>query len=380
MRLKFPTALFITGTILCLSACRSLTNDAVSALLAKPVDFDTVINGKRVSLFTLRNENGIAVQLTNYGGYLVTVIAPDKNRKYADVLLGYKNISSYLKDKIKSGCIIGPNAHIIAGGKFTIDGVPYQLQVSGRGNNSHSSPLGFDREVFDAVQSGNKVTLTLNAPDMRNGFPGNRKVTAVYELLPDDTHSLEMTMTTDKKTIANLTNHAYFNLAGEGSGDILGHFLQVFADSITPYFPDYIPTGEIMAVEGTPFDLRHPVPVRSVVNSDNEMIRTGKGLDHNFVLSKKKDETGIAVYLFEPSSGRSLKIFTNQPGIQIYTGNYLDGTLTGISGKQYFYRSGIAMEPQKFPDAPNHSNFPSSILDSGQVYNHIIRYVFGIRN
>jgi aldose 1-epimerase len=276
------------------------------------------------------------------------------------------------------GCIIGPNVNVIAKGRFNIDGIEYQLPVKNGGNNSHSGPDGFYKEVFDAKQEGNKVTLNLKVADMKGGFPGNRIVTAVYELIPGDTLSLEMTMTSDKKTIANMTNHAYFNLEGEGSEDVLDHIIQVFADSITPYYKDHVPTGEIISVENTPFDLRQPVPVGKAINSDNEQIKFGKGYDHNFVLSKKQGESGIAVRLADLKSKRILDLFTDQPGIQIYTGNYLDGTITGRSGKPYNYRSGIAMEPQKYPDTPNHENFPSSVLEPGNVYRHNIKYVFGV--
>jgi aldose 1-epimerase len=271
--------------ILVFTGCRNKP-DPVSSLLSQSKDFDTVMIGKKVELFTLRNEGGIVVQLTNYGGYLVSVLAPDKEGRYADVLLGYKNIEGYINDKMMQGCIIGPNAHIIAGGKFRIDDAEFQLPVENGGNNSHSHPDGFYKEVFDATQEGNKVTLTLNVRDMKTGFPGNRNVRAVYELLPGDTLLLDMTMTSDRKTIANLTNHAYFNLHGEGSGDILDHLIQIFADSITPYRADYVPTGEIIPVTDTPFDLRQSTAIGKMINADNELLKLGKGLDHNFVLRK----------------------------------------------------------------------------------------------
>jgi aldose 1-epimerase len=347
-------------------------------LLMKKENFDTIINGKKVELFTLQNKGGITVQLTNYGGYLVSIITPDKDRKYADVLLGYNRIDSYLTDRMLQGCIVGPYAHLIAKGKFSIDGIAYQLDVKNGGNNVHSRPDGFYKEVFDAEQEGNRVTMIARVPDMKSGFPGNRIVTAIYELLPNDTLKLSLSMTTDKKTICNMTNHAYFNLAGEGTTDVLNHLIQIFADSITPYYQGYIPTGEIVTVENTPFDFGKPLPIGKRINADNDLIRYGKGYDHNFVLSKKPGETGIAVRLSEPVSKRFLEIYTNQPGIQFYTGNYMDGTVIGKSGKPYNYRYGVALEPQKYPDSPNHPNFPSPILEPGKVYCHIIKYAFGV--
>lgn len=364
---------FLASLIFILAGCRQ-NPDPVSSLLSRSEDFDTVMYGKKVKLFTLRNDDGIAVQLTNYGGCLVSIIAPDKEGTYADILLGYRNIEGYINDEMMQGCIVGPNAHIIAGGKFRIDDTDFQLPAENGGNNVHSYPDGFYKEVFDATQEGNKVTLTLKVADMKTGFPGNRNVKAVYELLPGDTLLLEMTMTTDRKTIANLTNHAYFNLHGEGPKDILDHLIQIFADSITPYRADYVPTGEIIPVTNTPFDLRQPTVIGKMIYSDDELLKIGKGLDHNFVLHRNSAQP--AVRLNDPESGRTLEIFTNQPGIQVYTGNYLDGTIIGRSGKAYGYRSGIAMEPQKYPDAPNHKNFPSSVLEPGKIYRHTIKYVF----
>lgn len=353
-------------------------SDPLSALLLKKENFDTIIHGRSVELFTLKNEGGIAVQLTNYGGHLVSIITPDKDGNYADVLLGYDNIEEYLKHKMYQACIIGPFAYVISKGKFNIDGVEYQLQVNNGGNNLHSFPDGFDKEVFDAQQENNKVTLIAKIPHMKNGFPGNREVKVVYELLPDNTLRLELNMITDRKTICNLTNHAYFNLAGEGADNIMDHSIQIYADSFTPYSLRSIPTGEIVPVENTPFDLRKPTPIRKMIDSDNEQLKLGKGYDRNFVLSKKHGEYGIDARLTEPLSKRYLEVFSNQPGIQFYTGNYINGTVTGKSGKPYKYRCALCLEPQNFPDSPNQPNFPSCILEPGQVYYNVIDYKFGV--
>jgi len=360
----------------CLS--RGFSSGPASVSLMKRSDFDTIINEKKVELFTLCNNRGITVQVTNYGGHIVSVFVPDRNGSYDDVVLGYRSISEYLEHRLYQACIIGPYAYVISKGRFSIDGQEYQLKLNNGVNNLHSFPDGFDRQVFDAKQSKNKVTMSAEIPHMKNGFPGNRKVTVIYELLADNTLKLELKMTTDRKTICNLTNHAYFNLAGEGNDDIQDHIIQIFADSITPYGPGAVPTGKIIPVEGTPFDLRVPVPIRKMINSDHEQIRGGRGYDRNFVLAKKKEEYGMAARLMEPSSGRYLEIYTNQPGIQFYSGNYLNGTVTGKSGKPYKSRCALCLEPMKYPDSPNHPDFPSTLLEPGEEYYNIIDYKFGI--
>lgn len=351
----------------------------MDTFLMDPAHFDTLLNGKKVLLFTMKNDRGIAVQCTNYGAHLVSIITPDKDGNYSDILLGYKNISGYLNDKIFSACVVGPFANRIAKGKFIIEGNEYNLLTNDGENHLHSEPDGFHKEVFDAVQEGNKVSMTLNVPDMKTGFPGNKQVIVIYELLPDNRFRMKLQMISDKKTLANMTNHAYFNLSGEGSESVLDHLIQIHADSITPVHKDLIPTGEIFPVADTPFDLRIPTPIGKMINDTSDIqILYGGGYDHNFILSKSPGTLGKAARVVDPASKRSLEVYTNQPGIQFYSSNFMDGTVTGKSGKPYKYRSAIALEPQKYPDSPNHPDFPSPILEPGQVYEHIIEYVFGV--
>jgi aldose 1-epimerase len=353
-------------------------SDPLTGLLIKKENFDTLVNGKKVELFTLGNKGGITVQLTNYGGYLVSILTPDKDGKYADVLMGYDNIKGFMKDDMFMGCLVGPVANRIAKGKFSIDGVNYNLFVGDAVNHLHSKPDGFHTEVFSAIQEGNRVTMTLNVPDMKTGFPGNKMVTAIYELLPNNTLRLTYSMTSDRKTICNMTNHAYFNLTGDESKTILGHLLTVYADSITLLSKEQVPSGEIVPVINTPFDFHNPTEIGKRIDTDNEQLKIGDGYDENFVLSKKRDEFGIALRLTEPESKRFLEIYTNQPAIQVYTSNYKSFSVPGKSGKPHGYRCAVALEPQKYPDAPNHPNFPSFILEPGQVYKHVSEYVFGV--
>ena len=354
-------------------------SESFSSLLQKKENFDTILNGKNVDLYTLKNKDGIAVQVTNYGGHIVSIITPDKDGNYADVVLGYDRISEYLKHKMYQGCVIGPFAYVIAGGRFKIDETEYQLKLNNGGNNLHSFPDGFDKEIFAARQRGNQVTMTANIPHMKNGFPGDREVTVIYKLLPDNTLRLEMKMKTDRKTICNLTNHAYFNLTGNADNTIVGHLIRIYADSITPYSPKSVPTGEIVPVENTPFDLRKSVPIGQMIDSDHEqIIRGGRGYDRNFVLSKKSGDYGIDARLTDPVSGRFMEVYSNQPGLQFYSGGYINGTVTGKAGKLYKSRCALCLEPMKYPDSPNHPNFPSTILEPDQVYYNLIDYKFGV--
>jgi aldose 1-epimerase len=376
----------VTGVIIAMTAIVTIvyftikkSKNPMEALLVKKENFDTLIGGKKVQLFTLRNVGGITVQLTNYGGHLVSIITPDKEGKYADILLGYKNIDSYISDGMFQGAIVGPFANRIAKGKFSIDGHEYSLLINNGENNLHSAPDGFNKEIFEAKQEGNKVTMTASVPDMKSGFPGNKIVTLSYELLTDNKLRLKFTMTTDKKTLCNMTIHPYFNLAGEGSGPVLDHFLQIFADSVTTIDAGLIPTGEISSVDNTPFDFREPTAIGKMVDdTTNLQIKYGGGYDHNWVLSKKAGTFGIAVRVVEPVSKRFLEVYTNQPCVQFYGGNFIDGKSTGKSGKPYNYRCALALEPQKYPDSPNHSNFPSTILEPGHVYEHVSEFVFGV--
>lgn len=372
-------AFIVTGTF----SCKNNSSDSdrkVNALLLSQSDFDTVINGTRTELFTLQNPGGIAVQLTNYGATIVSVITPDKDGNYADITLGYKNIQGYLTDSMNLGCIVGPYANRIAKGKFNIDGTEFQLELNDGPNTLHSGKNAFSKKVWSAVQDGNKVTMEYNAPDMEAGFPGNIKVTAIYTLTSGNKLELKINAVSDKKTFINLTNHAYFNLTGEGTGSILGHEIMIAADAITPVDSTLIPTGELMPVENTPFDLRNSVKIGNGIDkTENQQIAFGRGYDHNWVLNKNEVEPSLAAVLFDPSTLRYMELSTNQPGLQFYSGNFMNGKVVGKSGKTYNFRNALALEPQFFPNSPNQPNFPSTLLEPGKTYEHITVYAFGVR-
>jgi aldose 1-epimerase len=376
-------ALVIGLTILSVfDSCKtnSVSSDnQVNALILSPDNFDTVVNGRQVELFTLRNPGGIAVQLTNYGASIVSVITPDKDGNYADITLGYKDIRGYLTDNMNLGCIVGPYANRIAKGLFQVDGVSYQLEINNGVNTLHSGKNAFSKKVWNAVQEGNTVTMVYEASDLEAGFPGNIKATAVYTLTPDNKLELRISAVSDKKTVINLTNHAYFNLNGEGSGSILGHQIQILADDITPVDSALIPTGEFMPVENTPFDLRNPVLIGDGIDKiENQQIAFGNGYDHNWVLNNKTGQSALAARLIDPVSKRVMELSTNQPGLQFYSGNFMNGKVSGKSGKLYNFRNALALEPQFFPDSPNHPNFPSTTLEPGKTYEHVSVYSFGL--
>jgi aldose 1-epimerase len=352
----------------------------MKSLLVKKENFETSINGKKVELFTLSNKDGITVQLTNYGAHLVSIITPDKDGNYADVILGYNDIHGYVNDVMFLGCAVGPFANRIGKGKFSIDGVEYNLLINWEGGNHlHSCPDGFHKEVYDAVQEGNRVTMTVKVPHMKTGFPGNKVVTLVFELLPNNTLRMNFSVTTDQKTLCCMTNHAYFNLAGEGGKSVLDSIVQIHADKFTVVDSGLIPTGEIAAVENTPFDFRIPTAIGvGLKDSANEQLKFGGGFDHNWVLSKKEGEMSIATRVVEPDSKRTLEVHSNQPVMVFYGGNFMDGKTLGKCGKPYNHRSAFTMEAQGFPDAPNHPNFQSTILEPWQKYEWVTEYVFGV--
>ncbi len=374
--------LLAASTVAGFNSCKTTpgnNDNPVNALLLSSDSFDTIVDGRQIELYTLQNPGGIAVQLTNYGASIVSVITPDKDGVYADITLGYNNISGYLTDNMNLGCIVGPFANRINKGLFSIDGVAYQLEQNDGENSLHSGKNAFSKKVWTSSQDGNTVTMVYEAADMEAGFPGNIKATAVYILTPENRLELRITAVSDKKTVINLTNHAYFNLSGEGSGSILEHQIMILADAITPVDSTLIPTGVFMPVENTPFDLRNPVAIAEGINkTEDQQIVFGKGFDHNWVLVNKTGALALAARLTDPVSKRFLELSTNQPGLQFYSGNFMNGTVVGKSGKIYNFRNALAMEPQFFPDSPNQPEFPSVILEPGQTYEHIAVYGFGV--
>ncbi len=337
-------------------------------------------DGKEVSLYTLTNRKGDVIKLSNYGAGIVEIIVPDRKGKKENVTLGYDNFDGYANGDKYFGKVVGQYANRIAKGKFTLDGVDYTLAINNAPNSLHGGPTGWHSRVWDAQVLKNTdfpaVRFTYNKPDMEEGFPGNVVAEVVYTWTDNDEIILDYKVTTDKKTVVNITNHAYFNLHGAGVGDILDHEAVIRASAFTPVDSTLIPTGEIRPVEGTPFDFRTPHLIGERIGMDYDQLKIGGGYDHNFVLDNAEE---VDATVYDPSTGRVLEVMTDQPGVQLYTGNFLDGTQTGHGGKVYKYRSGFCLETQHFPDSPNQASFPTVVLTPAEPFMSSTTFRFSVR-
>ncbi len=346
-----------------------------------PLAFGGELDGKKVELFTLKNEQGMVVQITNFGGRVVDLWVPDREGRFTDVVLGYSTLDGYLNsNEIYYGTLVGRYGNRIGNARFTLNDSVYTLAANDGINHLHGGVKGYNDVVWDAVQSDEKtVLLSYLSPDGEEGYPGNLQVNVTYELTPDNELNINDTATTDKPTPVNLTHHSYFNLKGAGEGDINDHVLYINAPFYTPVDGGLIPTGEIAPVDGTPFDFRTPMAIGARVNDDNEQLKYGQGYDHNWVLTTPSGPgLTLAARVVEPSTGRTMEVFTNEPAIQFYGGNFLNGKDTGKNGKVYNHRGALCLETQHFPDSPNHLEFPSVILEPGQEYYSICIYKFGV--
>lgn len=343
--------------------------------------FGTTPDGAAVELYTLRNSSGMEAKISNYGGIVVSLRVPDRAGHYGDVVLGYDRLAGYLKETPYFGCLVGRYGNRIARGKFTLEGQTYSLATNNYPNALHGGLKGFDKVVWQAkasrTKAGPTLELTYVSKDGEEGYPGNLAVKAVYTLTEDNGLRLDYTATTDKPTVVNLTQHSYFNLAGKG--DILGHVVEMPADRFTPVDATLIPTGELRPVEGTPFDFRKPTTIGARIQQEDEQLRFGGGYDHNWVFPKKSGSLSLLARVSEPTTGRVLEVLSTEPGLQFYTGNFLDGKIVGKRGQSYAYRSGFCMEPQHFPDSPNQPAFPSTVLRPGDTYRNTIIYRFSVR-
>lgn len=340
--------------------------------------FERRIDGKSVSLYTLKNEVGTTVQITNYGGKVVSLWVPDKNGAYNDIVLGYANIEDYLSAKEKYfGALIGRYGNRIDQGKFSIDGRTYTLATNDGENHLHGGTTGYDGVVWDANQVDEQILeLTYLSKHMEEGYPGNLKIKVVYQLTEANELKIEYQASTDQTTVINLTHHSFFNLAGAGNGTINNHLLQVNAAYYTPIDEGMIPTGEIAAVERTPMDFRKSTAIGRRVDEDFEQLKFGLGYDHNYVLNQNPDGYYFAARVVEPFSGRVMEVYTNEPGLQFYGGNFLDGSITGKERKKYHHRSAFCLESQHFPDSPNQKHFPPTLLTPKEEYYSICVYKF----
>jgi aldose 1-epimerase len=363
---KPQAAILILAVSLTLNAKTKLTH----------TDFGKTLDGVPVQIYTFTNTNGVEARITNYGGIVVSLKAPDRKGAMADIVLGFDTLSGYLTSSSPYfGALVGRYGNRIGHARFTLAGVEYKLAANNGENSLHGGVHGFNKAVWASRElPDDGLELTYLSKDGEEGYPGNLKVIVTYHLTDASELKIDYAATTDKDTVINLTNHSYFNLKGGGNGDILDHLVTLNADRFTPVDAGLIPTGELRSVSGTPFDFRKATAVGARIEQNDEQLKLGKGYDHNWVLNKNGTGPGLAARVEEPSSGRVLEVLTDQPGVQFYTGNFLDGTIKGKDGKPFAHRGGLCLETQHFPDSPNKPKFPSTVLKPGQQFHSTTIY------
>ena len=362
-----------------MTACTSEPQTTLSGLVAE--DFEATVGDKTTELVTLKNKNGMEVAVTNFGGRIVSIMVPNRTGEMVDVVLGFDHINDYQTVPTDFGASIGRYANRINQGRFTLDGVEYQLPQNNFGHCLHGGPNGWQYSIYTvASKSENQVVLTLLSPDGEEQFPGTVNAEVTYTLTDENAIDIAYKATTDKPTIINMTNHSYFNLTGSPENKILEDVLQINASNFTPVDATYMTTGEIAPVEGTPMDFLTPTVIgERIDNFDYEQLKNGNGYDHNWVLDTERDITRPAAVLYSPASGIEMTLYTDEPGVQVYTGNFLDGTVTGKKGIVYGQRTGICLETQKYPDTPNKAEWPSCVLRPGETYTSRCIFAFGVR-
>jgi len=384
MTLRLHAALLTIFLVLALLAhpvLSSALNVAQGVASFSREDFGQV-DGKKVERFTLTNRNGVEAKIITYGGIVVSLKVPDRQGKFADVVLGYDDLEGYLHDDAYLGALIGRYGNRIAKGRFKLNGTEYKLATNNGENHLHGGVKGFDKVVWNgaAAKTANGVKLTLNyaSRDMEEGYPGNLLATVIYTLTNNNELKIDYSATTDKDTVINLTQHSYFNLTGEVQNDILKHQLTINATRFTPVDAGLIPTGELRVLKGTPFDFLQPALIGSRIDAEDEQLKLGRGYDHNFVIDGRRGTMRKAATVFEENSGRVMEVWTSEPGMQLYTGNFLTGK-PGKSGKPLQFRSGFCLETQHYPDSPNHPEFPTTVLRKGARYRTTTVYKFSSR-
>lgn len=375
--MKNTVSLIALALLLFVSGCKE---KEITKSGLKRSDFQTEIDGKKNDLYVLTNKNGMEVCMTNFGARIVSIWVPDKNGVFGDVVLGFDSIGGYLNNKTDFGAFIGRYGNRINKGKFTLDGVDYQLETNNFGHSLHGGPQGFQYQMFDIKQIDDQtLEVSYTSKDGEMGFPGTLTAKATYKLTDDNAIDISYSATTDKPTIINLTNHSYFNLTGNPENTILDHIMAVKADGFTPVDTTYMTTGEILPVEGTPMDFRRPCAIGQRINDFSFVqLKNGNGYDHNWVFCKCVTDSTPACFVVDTVSGRTLEVITNEPGIQIYTGNFLDGTVKGKKGIVYKQRTGLCLETQHYPDSPNKPQWPSVVLRPGETYTSHCIYKFGV--
>jgi len=377
-------SLFNLVLMLVLIASMSFDATAEAKSTMKKQAFGKTSDGRETDLYTLTNKKGMEVAITNFGGIIVSLKVPDRSGKVDDVVLGYDSLDGYLTNKAFFGALIGRYGNRIAHGTFTLDGKTYHLPKNDGDNTLHGGPEGFNKRLWTAKDisnsKGQALELTYKSADGEEGFPGNLSARVVYTLSDQNELTIAYSATTDKDTVVNLTNHSYFNLAGQGTGDILEHQLMIHGDRITAVDSTLIPTGELMPVKGTPFDFTQATAIGARINQEDPQVKVGKGYDHNWVLNTSpKGSPVLAAEAYDPKTGRVLQVLTTEPGVQFYSGNFLDGTIQGKGGKAYQHRYGFCLETQHFPDSPNHPSFPSTELKPGKKYATTTVFKFSTR-
>lgn len=374
--------LAIVAMVACTSKQQETAGEPTTLSGLKKSSFQSEVKGDSTDLYVLKNANGMEVTLTNYGARIVSVMVPDREGNLQDVVLGFDTIDDYVNTDNNFGATIGRYGNRIAHGKITVDGVEYQLPQNNFGHTLHGGPEGYDRQVFDAVQPDSQsVVFTYLSEDGEAGFPGNLNVKVTMTLTDDNGIDLQYEAETDKETVVNLTNHSYFNLSGDGNNTILDHLLMINADQFTPVDDTFMTTGEILPVEGTPMDFRVPTAVGERIDQyEYDQLKNGDGYDHNWVLNTNGDISRVAATVYSPATGIQLEVYTDEPGVQVYAGNFLDGTLTGKKDAVYNKRTAICLETQKYPDSPNKPDWPSPYLKPGEKYTSRCIYKFSVYN
>jgi aldose 1-epimerase len=343
--------------------------------------FGAATDARQVDIYTLTNANGLEAKIMSYGGVVVSLRVPDRQGKLGDIVLGYEQLDGYLKKGAYLGALIGRYGNRIGNGRFSLDGHQYKLAQNNGENHLHGGLIGFDKVVWTPAEvpasDGASLKLTYLSKDGEEGYPGNLSVTVVYTLSNKDELKISYSATTDKTTVVNLTNHSFFNLAGSGSN--LGHEITINADRFTPVDKGLIPTGELRSVKGTPMDFTAPAAIGARIDQDYEQLTFAGGYDHNYVLNKHDSELSLAARVSEPGTGRIMEVYTTEPGVQFYSGNFLDGSITGKGGQVYQRRSAFCLETQHFPDSPNKPSFPSTVLKPGQRYSSTTIYKFSVQ-
>ena len=363
-----------------LSQAQNQDNGVKQIKLSNKQDFKKTINNKQVALFVLKNSSGMVAEITNYGGKIVSLWTPDRQGIYEDIVLGHPNIDEYLSSNEKYfGALIGRYGNRIANGKFSLDGKEYNLAKNNGDNHLHGGNTGYESVVWDAKQLDQQsLELSYFSKDMEEGYPGNLSIKVVYQLTDNNELKIEYWATTDAPTVINLTHHSFFNLRGAGNGTINDHLLQINAAYYTPVDKGLIPTGEIATVEDTPFDFQKLISIGKRVDNEDQQLIYGLGYDHNFVLNQSLEALNFASKVIEPVSGRTMEVYTNEPGLQFYGGNFLNGSIHGKEGKVYNYRTAFCLETQHFPNSPNEKHFPSTVLNPNEKYYSICIYKFSV--